>query len=569
MTPAQKRWTMIAVVLGSGIVFLDTSVVNLALPRIGRDLSSTLFGTLEAQSYVANGYFLTLSALLVLAGALNDYYGRRRMFALGLISFAITSLLCGVAPTMEFLIVCRVLQGVAGALLVPGSLAIITASFDGEEQGRAFGVWASASAATTIIGPFIGGVLVNTISWRMAFLINLPFLLVAYIATVRYVPESRDENASGHFDWAGSLVVALTVGGLAFGTIRGQQSGWGSPEVVVSLGVGALAAVALPFMMTHRSNPLVPPKLFRSRNFTVTNISTLVIYGALYVSLTFQGIFLIGTLGYNEQAAGVAGIPGTLFLVLLSTRFGKLAAKQGPRLFMAVGPAVMALGILWLARLPADSRPWILGTGSGASILPPSSYFVDLLPSLLVFGFGLSMMVAPLTTALMTSVPATNSGVASAVNNAISRVGSPLVNAVIFVAVASSFYSVIGRTVPSADVDSAAFRSQVAPLNQPTGEVPAEVRVAAKDASTDAFHLAMLVAAGLLVAGAAVNALGIRNPAPAGRRMGPGAERPTERGGGSAVGPVKVDRNGFAGGTAPASPRRGPAADPDPPAAQP
>jgi hypothetical protein len=201
--------------------------------------------------------------------------------------------------------------------------------------------------------------------------------------------------------------------------------------------------------------------------------------------------------------------------------------------------------------------------------LPPSSYFVDLLPSLLVFGFGLSMMVAPLTTALMTSVPATNSGVASAVNNAISRVGSPLVNAVIFVAVASSFYSVIGRTVPSADVDSAAFRSQVAPLNQPTGEVPAEVRVAAKDASTDAFHLAMLVAAGLLVAGAAVNALGIRNPAPAGRRMGPGAERPTEPGGGSAVGPVKVDRNGFAGGTAPASPRRGPAADPDPPAAQP
>jgi EmrB/QacA subfamily drug resistance transporter len=566
MTPAQKRWTMIAVVLGSGIVFLDTSVVNLALPRIGQDLSSSLFGTLEAQSYVANGYFLTLSALLVLAGALNDYYGRKRMFALGLISFAVTSLLCGLSPTMEFLIVCRVLQGVAGALLVPGSLAIITASFEGEEQGRAFGVWASASAATTIIGPFIGGVLVNTISWRMAFLINLPFLLVAYVATVRYVPESRDENASGHFDWAGSLVVALAVGGLAFGTIRGQQSGWGSPEVVVSLAVGALAAIALPFMMTHRRDPLVPPKLFRSRNFTITNISTLVIYGALYVGLTFQGIFMIGTLGYNEQAAGVAGIPGTLFLVLLSTRFGKLAAKRGPRLFMTLGPAVMAVGILWLARLPADSRPWVLGTGPGASILPPSSYLIDLLPSLLVFGFGLSMMVAPLTTALMTSVPATNSGVASAVNNAISRVGSPLVNAVIFVAVASSFYSAIGRAVPSADVHSAQFRSQVAPLNQPTGDVSPQIRVAAKDASTDAFHLAMLVSAGLLVAGAAVNGVGIRNPAPAGRRMGPGAEQPPpEPGGGSPVGPVKVERDGFSGEAAPASPRRGPAADPDPP----
>ena len=524
MTATQKRWTMAAVVLGSGIVFLDTSVVNLALPRIGRDLSSSLFGTLEAQSYVANGYFLTLSALLVLAGALNDYYGRKRMFALGLIAFAATSLLCGLAPTMEFLIVCRVLQGVAGALLVPGSLAIITASFEGEEQGRAFGIWASASAATTIIGPFIGGVLVNTISWRMAFLINLPFLLVAYIATVRFVPESRDENATGHFDWAGSLVVALAVGGLAFGTIRGQQSGWGSPTVLVSLAVGALAAVALPFMMTHRRDPLVPPKLFRSRNFTVTNISTLVIYGALYVGLTFEGIFLIGTLGYNEQAAGIAGIPATLFLVLLSTRFGKLAAERGPRLFMALGPAVMALGILWLTRLPADSQPWVLGTGSGASILPPASYFTDLLPSLLVFGFGLSMMVAPLTTALMTSVPATNSGVASAVNNAISRVGSPLVNAVIFVAVASSFYAAIGRTVPSADVSSAAFRSQVAPLNDPTGDVSQEVRLAAQDASTDAFHLAMLVAAGLLVTGAAVNAVGIRNPAPPGPATQPEVE---------------------------------------------
>jgi hypothetical protein len=233
---------------------------------------------------------------------------------------------------------------------------------------------------------------------------------------------------------------------------------------------------------------------------------------------------------------------------------------------MAVGPAVMALGILWLARLPADSRPWVLGTGTDASILPPSSYFIDLLPSLLVFGFGLSMMVAPLTTALMTSVPATNSGVASAVNNAISRVGSPLVNAVIFVAVASSFYAAIGRAVPSADVHSERFRSQVAPLNQPNGDVAPEVRTAAEAASTDAFHLAMLVAAGLLLAGAAVNAVGIRNPAPAGRHMGPGGEQPpSEPGGGSPVGPVKVKREELAAEAAHTRPPRGPAADPGPP----
>ena len=564
MSPIQKRWTMVAVVLGSGIVFLDTSVVNLALPRIGQDLHSAFFGTLEAQSYVANGYFLTLSALLILGGALNDYYGRKRTFAVGLVAFAVTSLLCGLSPSMEFLIVCRILQGAAGALLVPGSLAIITASFEGEEQGRAFGVWAAASAATTIIGPFLGGMLVNTVSWRMAFFVNVPFLVIAYVATVQYVPESRDESATGHFDWLGSLVVALAVGGLAFGTIRGQQAGWGRPEVVVSLVVGGVAVVALPFMMLYRRNPLVPPKLFRSRNFTVTNISTLVIYGALYVSLTFQGIFLIGTLGYNEQAAGIAGIPSTLFLVLLSTRFGRLAARLGPRLFMTLGPALMALGIVWLTRLPPDSEPWRFGT-SGGSILPPISYFTDLLPSLLVFGFGLSMMVAPLTTALMTSVPASNSGVASAVNNAISRVGSPLVNALIFVAVASSFYASIGSLVPSVDVHSPEFRSRVAPLNDPPDDLSEEIRSAARTASTDAFHLAMAVSAGLLVVGAAVNGIGIRNPAPAGRRMGPGGEQPPPDSGiGSPGGPVRA---------APAGDRRepathrptGPAADAPPP----
>jgi EmrB/QacA subfamily drug resistance transporter len=541
----QKRWTLIAVVLGSGIVFLDTSVVNLALPKIGEELSSDIFGTLEAQSYVANGYFLSLSALLVLAGALSDYYGRKKLFAIGLVGFASTSLLCGLAPSMEFLIIGRILQGAAGALLVPGSLAIITASFKGEEQGRAFGLWAGASAATTILGPFVGGLLVNTVSWRAAFLINLPFLLVAYFATLRHVPESRDEEASGRFDWLGSFVVAAAVGGLAFGTIRGQQHGWTEPDALVSLGCGAIAAVSFPFLMTRRQDPLVPPKLFRSRNFTVTNISTFVIYGALYVTLTFLGIFQIGTLGYTEQAAGIAGIPSELFLVLLSSRFGKLAARYGPRLFMTIGPAIMAFGLLWFARIPAQSEGWVLG-GKGSSILPPPDYFTDLLPGLLVFGAGLCIMVAPLTTALMTSVPERNSGVASAINNAISRVGSPLVNALIFVAVASSFYGAIADRVPEVSASSPEFRAQVAPLNQPPPDVSDDVRLAAREASTEAFHLAMFVAAGLLMTGAVVNGFGIRNPAPAGRHMGPGAERPPpESGAGTPRGPVQSDSEEF------------------------
>src|SRR5919106_1589019 len=508
-----QRWTMVAVVLGSGIVFLDTSVVNLALPRIGEELQSPIFGfaRLEAQSYINNGYFLTLSALLILAGALNDYFGRRRMFRIGLFGFLVTSILCGLAPNMELLILFRILQGATGALVVPGSLAIITASFDGEQQGRAFGLWAGASAATTILGPFIGGVLVNSISWRAAFFINVPFLLVALYA-MRHVPESRDEEATARFDWLGSLVVAGAVGGLAFGTIRGQQTDWRGTEAFLALALGAAATVAFPIMMVKRDHPLVPPSLFRSRNFTVTNFSTFVIYGALYVFITFQGLFLIGTLGYNEPAAGIAGLPATLFLVLFSARFGRLAARYGPRLFMAAGPAIMALGLLYLVRFPSDSEPWVFGTGAGQSLLPPGDYLVDLLPSLLIFGSGLMMMVAPLTTALMTSVPKHNSGVGSAINNAISRVGSPLVTALIFVAVVSSFYGAIQDRVPSANTSSPEFRQQVAPLNPPEEGADPEVVQAAREASTDSFPLAVLVAAGLMLVGAAVNAIGIRNP---------------------------------------------------------
>jgi EmrB/QacA subfamily drug resistance transporter len=512
MTPQQRRWTMVAVVLGSSAVFLDTSVVNLALPRISVDLPSSLFGALEAQSYVANGYFVTLSALLILGGGLTDHLGRRRMFSVGLAGFAATSLLCGLAPSMEFLILARILQGATGALVVPGSLAIITAGFEGEERGRAFGIWAGASAATTILGPFVGGLLVNTFSWRIAFLLNLPLLAVAWVATFRFVPESRDEEAAGHVDWLGSFAVVLAVGGLAFGTIRGQQHGWGSPGAMIGLGIGAVAAICLPPLMLRRKNPLVPPALFRSRNFSVTNVATLVIYGALYVSLLFQGIFLIQTLGYNEQAAGLVAIPGSILLVVFSTRFGKLAAKHGPRFYMAAGPAVMALGLLWLTRLPADSPSWVLGTGVGASLVPPRSYFIDLFPGLVIFGVGLTMMVAPLTTALMGSVPEGKAGVASAINNAISRVGSPLVTAVIFVAVASGFYGSIAQRVPEADVTSPGFRAQVEPFRQPSVEVAPQIREAARGASTDAFHLAMLVSAGLLLTGAVVNGVGIRNP---------------------------------------------------------
>ena len=505
----RRRWILVAAVLGSGIVFLDSTVVNVALPRIGRDLPRLWFGVLEGQSYVYNAYLLTLSALLILAGALSDVFGRRRMFLWGLVGFGVTSVLCGLAPNMELLIFFRVLQGVAGAVLVPGSLALLTANFEGEAQGRAFGLWAGASGATTILGPFIGGLLVDTISWRAAFLINVPLIAIALWATYVHVPESRNEAATAHFDWLGSALVALAVGGLAFGTIYGQQRDWQDPLGYVALAVGVLSTIALPFYMARAPHPLIPLSLFRSRNFTVTNISTLLIYGALYVTFYYVTLFVQGTVGYTAAAAGLAGIPGTLFLTFLSARFGGLAGRIGSRWFMAVGPAIMALGVLWYARMPATSTPWHLQPQNPATFVPPVSYVIDLLPASIIFGLGLSLLVAPLTTALMRSVPAQNAGLGSAINNAISRVGPQLAGALIFVFITASFYGYIATHRAGVNVSDPAFRKAVSPLNP--SSIPGLSELV-RDASTASFHLAMMVGAALLILGAIVNAIGIEDP---------------------------------------------------------
>ena len=326
-----QRWTLVATVLASATVFLDSTIVNVALPRIGRDLSHSLVGVLEGQTYVYTGYLLSLSTLLILAGALTDAYGRRRMFMLGLAGFGLMSALCGLAPNLEILVVLRVLQGLAGAFLVPGSLALITAGFDGPLRGRAFGIWSGASSGTTLLGPAIGGVLVDTISWRAAFLINIPIIAIALYATWRHVPESRSDAPPAGFDWLGAIVVGLAVGGLAFGTVYGQQREWRDPVAYIVLAVGALATAGLPFLMARRRNPLIPLSLFRSRSFTTINISTLLIYGALYALGYNFALYVQGTLGYSAAAAGLASIPSGLLLSVMSPRFGTLAGKYGPR----------------------------------------------------------------------------------------------------------------------------------------------------------------------------------------------------------------------------------------------
>ncbi|MGH2749529.1 MAG: MFS transporter [Actinomycetota bacterium] len=506
-----RRWILISVILGSGIVFLDSTIVPVVLPKIGDELSSTVLGKLEAQSYVYYGYLLALSALLVLAGALTDYFGRKRMFAAGLVGFGVTSLLCGVAVNMEFLVIARVLQGAAGALLVPGSLSIITATFQGEEQGRAFGIWAGASAATTILGPVVGGALVTYVSWRTAFLINLPLVALALWATVKYVPESRDEQAEGHFDWLGATVIALAVGGLTFGAIRGESQQWQDSSAFVSLAVGGLAAVAFPILMARSNHPLVPLGLFRSRNFSVTNISTLLIYGSIYVTIQFLALYTIGTLGYNEIGFALATIPSTLFLALFSTSFGSLADRYGPRIFMTAGPAFMGLGLLWYVRVPAASVGWNVDLAEPSTLMPPSDYLVHFLPGQVLFGVGLMIMVAPLTTALMRSVPVDHAGVASAFNNAVSRVGPQLAGALIFIAVSASFFAALQDRLPDANVSSTEIRSQVSPLNAPSSSAGEELVSASRAASTEAFHIAMLIAASLCIGGAVVNGAGISN----------------------------------------------------------
>jgi EmrB/QacA subfamily drug resistance transporter len=510
---SRKRGTLWAAILGSCVVFLDATVVTIALPRIGRDLPAHVFGVLEGQSYVYNGYLLAESAFMILAGSLTDAHGRRRMFMLGLAGFGAASLLSGIAPTMEWLVAARLAQGLAGAIVVPGSLALITATFSGEAQGRAFGVWAGASAGLAIFGPFVGGVLVDGVSWRAVFLLNVPLVLAALWIAARFVEESADPKTAARVDVVGTLLTALAVGGLVTGTISGQQRAWHSPAAFAALGAGAGAAVLLPVWMLRAPNPLVPPSLFRSRNFTVTNLSTLVIYAALAVTFYVLGLFLQGTLGYTAAAAGVATMPGAIFMAVFSARFGALAARYGARWFMAAGPALMAAGVLWLARLPAASTAWMLRLSNPATFVPPHAYAVDVLPGLVAFGLGAMMMVAPLTATLMASAPVEHAGVASAINTVISDIGPQLAVAGLFVVVTAQFYGTLGGRLAGLHLAPAALRAGAAPFEMPAGSLPEAVRNAARTASTSALHLVMLTAAALLAAGAAINAAGIRTPA--------------------------------------------------------
>jgi len=518
---------MLAAIVGSSMVFLDGTVMNLALKKIGEQLPATLVSTLEGQTYAVSGYLAVLAALLVLAGALADYHGRRRVFAIGLVGFGAASALCGLAPNMELLVLFRLLQGAAGALLVPCSLAILTALFEGQARARAFGLWAAATSATAVVGPVVGGLLVDGVSWRAAFFINLPLVVIALYATARYMAETRAEDATGGFDWLGSAVAIVAVGGLAFGAIRGQDRRWEDPLAWGALAAGAVALVAFPVLMARRPNPLVPLALFRRRRFATINLSTLLIYAALYTTLWFQALFLQGVIGYSATAAGIVGLPTWVMLTLLSARVGELAGRYGSRPFLVVGPLIMAAGLLWLARVPATTEPWALAFDVPSTFVPPLSSVVDILPFVLLQGFGISLVVAPLTATLMSSVPVRNAGVASAINNAVSRIGQPLVSALIFVVVSGSFYAALAGAVPGVDPADPTLRSLVQPLNPPAASASPAIAAAARIASVDALRLAAVVCALLLAGGSLANWFGLRPGADdeaAGAASGPASD---------------------------------------------
>ncbi|MGH9265070.1 MAG: MFS transporter [Acidimicrobiales bacterium] len=400
------RWVLLATVLGSGMAFLDGTVVNVALPAIGRDFDAGLSGL----QWTIDAYLLTLGALLLLGGALGDRYGRRRVFEVGLVAFSAASALCGLAPSLGALVAARTVQGIGGALLVPGSLALLSASFSPGDRGRAVGAWSGLGGAFSAIGPFLGGWLVDAVSWRLVFLINVPVAAVTLWVVRAHVPESRDPGVAvgGRLDLAGAAAATAGLAGVVFALIEGTAEG-ASARVVAAAAVGVAALVAFPLIERRAATPLVPLELFRSPQFSGANATTFAVYGAFGGALFLFVVLLQQSMGYSALEAGSSMLPVTLLLLVLSGRAGALAQRVGPRLPMTAGPLVAAAGLLVLS-----------GVGPG------TSYASGILPGVVLFGIGLALTVAPLTAAVMAAVEERHLGVGSGVNNAVARVAGLL-----------------------------------------------------------------------------------------------------------------------------------------------
>ncbi len=395
--------------LGSGLAFLDGTVVNVALPEIGRDLDAST----SSLQWILNGYLLSLASLILLGGSLGDRYGRRRIFVFGVGLFTVASLLCAIAPSVELLIAARLLQGVGGALLTPGSLAMIEASFRPADRAKAIGAWSGLSGVATALGPLLGGYLVDAVSWRAIFLINLPVGVLVMVMARRHVPETRDPRAGGRLDYPGAVLAALGLAGTTYALIEAPDAG-ASPLVLIAAIGGVAALVAFLVVERRSANPMMPLGIFSSKQFSAANLVTFVVYTALGGVFFLLVAFLQISLGYSAVAAGAASLPVTVLLLALSARSGALAQRIGPRVPLTVGPLVIAAGLLLMTRID-----------------PGESYVSAVLPAVIVFGLGLVLVVAPVTATVLAAADERNAGIASGINNAVSRVGGLLAVAVL------------------------------------------------------------------------------------------------------------------------------------------
>jgi EmrB/QacA subfamily drug resistance transporter len=495
-----KTLILVAAILGTTVVTVDATVVNVALPAIEEDLG----GGLAGQQWTANAYLVTLGSLLLIGGSLGDIFGERRVFALGVAGFGATSLACALAPTVEVLVAARALQGVAGAVLTPAALAVIVANFAPDERGKAVGAWTAWGGIGTVLGPLVGGQLVDAASWRWIFAINVPIVIVTIILILRVVPEGRERDPDARVDVVGALLCALGLAGMTFGLIEQPLRGWGDPVVVLPLAIGALLFAGFLIWEARTSHPMLPLALFRRHNFAIGNLETFAMYGGLGLLFFFLILFLQQVAGYSALAAGTASLPVTLLMFALSMRFGALADRHGPRFFMGVGPLVTAAGLALFLRLDEDV-----------------DYLTDLLPALIVFGIGLSMTVAPLTATVLADADDSNAGIASGVNNAIARVASLVAIAAVGAVVAAAFESrledEVGALGDRPQVAAALEEARDQPLSAVSVEgvpedVRASVREAGEDASVGAFRVGIGISTALVALGGVMGLIGIRNP---------------------------------------------------------
>ena len=494
-----QRLVLVASILGSFVAFLDIAVVNVALPAIRKQLG----GGISAQQWIVDAYLLALGSLILIAGSLSDLFGRKRVFSGGLIGFAVTSVLCAVAPRVEILIVARGLQGVAGALLVPSSLALIIANFQGPAQGKAIGTWTAWTGVSFVLGPLAGGALVDAGSWRWVFAINVVPVAATLLVLARVDPEAPPQGRS-QVDLVGAGLCAAGLGGIIFALIEQPARGWGAPSIFMPLGGGLVAFAAFLWFERSSAHPMLDYKLFRSRNFAAGNLATVAIYAGLTASTFLLTVFLQQVAGYSAVAAGLALLPVTLIMFALSPVFGRLAARRGPRLLMTLGPLTAAAGFALMTRV--DAR---------------GSYVSQLLPGVLVFGLGLSATVAPLTAAILGGIDERHAGMGSAINNAVSRVAGLLAVAALGAILAARFGASIDRmTRASREMDGSTRAFLIEAKGRPLDTSVPEGRAAGARkriepildaASVEALHAGLWSMAALLALGGMISWIGITN----------------------------------------------------------